>query len=87
VCKKRNFSGITHWRPDLFLGCVTAGEAGPTLGRRLRGDIDRALWLFVQETGRMAADAGKKKSDIVRELVDEALAGRTADGMKKTKRK
>jgi hypothetical protein len=34
----------------------------------------------------LAGKSGKRKGDIIRELVDEALAGRTTDGMKRGKK-
>lgn len=36
---------------------------------------------------RLAADSGKKRSEVIRDLVAEAIAGRAEDGMKSTKRK
>ena len=35
---------------------------------------------------RLAEAAGKRKGDIIRKLVSEALAGRPTDGMKKRKK-
>jgi predicted DNA-binding protein len=34
---------------------------------------------------RMRCQAGKRKADIIRELIDEAIAGHTTDGMNRKK--
>lgn len=72
---------IAHEKPEKKLGrprTVSDNEEAPALGVRFRPGT-------YAQIERLAEASGKRKGDIVRDLVDEALAGRITDGMKRKK--
>jgi hypothetical protein len=74
--RSRNIVHDKEKRPRGRPRSISDDNEAKAIGVRLRPGIHAHI-------ERLAETSGRRKGDIIRELVEEALAGRNTDGMKR----